>query len=334
MSGTRIKLKDRQECYYDNNKWSFEDVITRFVNYCEIKNLRAKTIKNYQENYHKFWTYIKEYTLYNSIDEVRQEDVDGYILYLKSKGIKETSINSYLRGLRAILNFCSNNNMCNHIKIHIQKADKSIKGTYTDDELFKLLQKPCLTNCEFTTYRNWCIINFFLATGVRVSTLVHIKIEDIDLTFDRIHLTYTKNRRSYIIPLSAQLKNVLQEYLSIREGEPQDYLFCNQYGEQLTTDAVKHAISKYNKSRGVNRTGLHAFRHTFAKRCVLNDVNVFVLQKLLGHTDISITREYVELYADDLAYNIENYNPLDTLWNMPTKNTNNGTKKKRKITMK
>lgn len=312
MSGTKIVLKT-DLTMTENSGITFEYAYTEFQKFCNLKNLRPKTIHNYEENYLRFKKYLDEYANYSFITELKQYDINNYVLCLKNSGMRDTSINTYLRGVRTILNFWSENYNIQTFKIRIHKADKSIKETYTDEELFRLLARPSLTNCEFTTFRNWCIINFFLGTGVRVSTLIHIKIEDIDLNFDRIQLTYTKNRKSYIIPLSGQLKQVLEEYLSYRKGRPEDYLFCNQYGEQLTTDAVKHAISKYNKSRGVNRCGLHAFRHTFAKKCVMNGVNVFVLQRLLGHSDISVTREYVDLYADDLAKNIDMYNPLDTL---------------------
>ena len=83
----------------------------------------------------------------------------------------------------------------------------------------------------------------------------------------------------------------------------------------MTLDGLKHAISKYNRKRGVTKTSLHLFRHTFAKRAVMNGMNVFVLQKWLGHSDISVTKEYINLYANDLALNMQSTNPLDTFMN-------------------
>lgn len=312
ISGSKILMKKNKNSR-ENGAMTFENGFHEFLKYCEIKNLREKTMKNYQEHYHKFIEYINNHTTYHLIEELTQYDIDNYIIYLKNSNMRDTSVNCYLRGIRAILNFWINNKQCEQLKVHIHKADKIAKETYTDEELYKLLQKPNINNCDFTTYRNWCIVNFLLATGVRVTTLVNIKIQDLDFSFDRILLTYTKNRRSYLIPMSGQLKHVLTEYLSFRKGSAEEYLFCNQYGEQMTADSVKHAIYKYNHKHGVERTSLHAFRHTFAKKCVMNGVNVFVLQRLMGHSDLSVTREYIDLYANDLAYNIENYNPLDTL---------------------
>ena len=317
-----------------NGNWTLEKGFEEFARYCSLKNLRPKTLHSYEHTFTRFKNFIEDNNKSVLTGTLSTLDVENYILHLKNSGMRETSVNTYLRGLRTYLNFLHEHDASIKFKIPIYKADKKIKETYSDSELYKLLQKPNLCTCSFTDYRNWVIVNFFLATGVRVSTLVNIKIEDLDFDFNRIHLIYTKSRKSYIIPMSLQIKDILQEYLSIRKGEDSDYLFCNSYGEQTTTDSIKHAITKYNKSRGVTRVGLHSFRHTFAKKAVLNGVNVFVLQRLMGHADISVTREYVDLYAEDLANNIEKYNPLDTLLsnNLTSKHYKKDNKK-RKIQM-
>ena len=307
---------------------TFQEGFSSFIRYCKAKNLRDKTIQNYNEHFAIFINYIKNYTTLRITKDLKQTDIENYILFLRNKNIRETSINCYLRSLRSITNYWVKTGLCHNVKVQLSKADKKQKEIYTDDELLKLLQKPNISKCDFTTYRNWCIINFFVATGVRVSTLINIKIEDLDFKYERILLSYTKSRKSYYVPMSNQLKDVLEEYLFFRKGDSNDYLFCNPYGEQMTADSVKHAISKYNKARGVERKGLHAFRHTFAKKCVLNGVNVFVLQRLMGHSDLSVTKEYIDLNANDLAVNINLYNPLETLTHPTT--TNQAQKKQAK----
>ena len=338
MSGTEILMNFHKQKVIDKDfyegAWTFDEGFEKFIELCGIKNLRPKTIKNYKENYNRFSKFIQECTKCQYIKELSQYDVDNYVLYLRGFEMKDTSVNAYMRSLRVLIYFWIESQQCVKMKIRIHKADKQPKKTYTDDELYRLLRKPNIKTCDFAHYRNWVMVNFFLATGVRVSTLVHIRIEDVDMVFDRIHLTYTKSRKPQIIPMSAQLKNVLREYIGFRQGKQEDYLFCNEYGLQLTTDAVKHAIARYNKSRCVDRNGLHAFRHTFAKKCVMNGVNVFVLQRLMGHSDISVTKEYIELYEDDLAFNIEKYNPLDTFGQQKFVHPKSEAKQtKKKITM-
>lgn len=329
-----IETSELEDEIENSRYWTLDESMHYLFQYCKVKNLRKLTIENYRKQLKEFELFIKENRKYENVNEIRQHDINEYTLHLKSKGLKDESVNRYLRGLRVFVNYCMDNEQCNKLKVRIGKADKAIKPTYTDDELTALLVKPNLRKCSFSEYRNWVIINFLLGTGIRVATLINSKIEDVDLVTDRFTIRYSKNRKSSIIPISKQLKTVLSEYLRIRKGNDEDYLFCNQFGEQMTIYSLRHAIERYNHARGVNKTGIHIFRHTFAKKCVLNGVNVFVLQRLMGHSDISVTKEYVNLYAEDLSRDIELYNPLDTLIsnNMITKNNEEITKK-RKIQM-
>lgn len=154
MSGTKIVLKT-DLTMTENSGITFEYAYTEFQKFCNLKNLRPKTIHNYEENYLRFKKYLDEYANYSFITELKQYDINNYVLCLKNSGMRDTSINTYLRGVRTILNFWSENYNIQTFKIRIHKADKSIKETYTDEELFRLLARPSLTNCEFTTFRNW-----------------------------------------------------------------------------------------------------------------------------------------------------------------------------------
>jgi len=159
------------------------------------------------------------------------------------------------------------------------------------------------------------MINYFLATGNRVNTVVNIKLCDIDWENDYIKLTTTKNRKQQVIPMSHSLKGILEEYLKYRVGEAEDYLFCTEDGKQLIRSTVSNSVYDYNKKRGVELTSIHAFRHTFAINSVKNGIDVFKLQRLMGHSDISTTKIYVNLADEDLKVDYDKFNPLDTFLN-------------------
>jgi len=72
--------------------------------------------------------------------------------------------------------------------------------------------------------------------------------------------------------------------MAVRKGESSDYLFCTAYGQQTTVDVIESQIARYNRKRGVEKTSLHMFRHTFAKKWILNGGDIFRLQKILGHS--------------------------------------------------
>jgi len=79
----------------------------------------------------------------------------------------------------------------------------------------------------------------------------------------------------------------------------------------MTTDMLQKEIARYNRKRGVEKTSLHMFRHTFAKKWILNGGDIFRLQKLLGHSSLEMVRKYVNMFADDLRKDFDSFNPPD-----------------------
>ena len=106
--------------------------------------------------------------------------------------------------------------------------------------------------------------------------------------------------------------NILKEYIQYL---PVDcpYLFPTIKGTQMKERGLTRAIEDYNKSKGVERTSIHAFRHWFAKKSVLNGVNIVQLQHLLGHSNLEILKHYVEMLTEDLQYKTLAQNPLESI---------------------
>ena len=93
-----------------------------------------------------------------------------------------------------------------------------------------------------------------------------------------------------------------------------DYLFCNQYGEMLSENALRLAIAHYNRSRGVGKTSIHLFRHTFARKYLVDcGGDAFMLQKLLGHSTLAMTKHYCAIYDADISKNYDRFSPLAQL---------------------
>ena len=166
-------------------------------------------------------------------------------------------------GLRVFLRFCAKREYMELIHIPMMKLDESFKDPYTDAELEKLLKRP--TGDSFVEWRCWAAINTFLATGIRANTLVNIKISDVDFENDTIHLSKLKNRRQQFVPMSQSLKAALNIYLKLWDWNSDDYLFPANDGKQMPVSGIGGSIRRYNLSRGVSKTSMHLFRHTFAK---------------------------------------------------------------------
>lgn len=297
-----------------NNQLTFDEAFDKFIRKCKVKNLTEKSIRSYEQKIRPFREFCNEHKI--SLDEINGNTIDDFIVWVRdTHKANDISVNSYLRTVRAFTYYCMDNNYMNNFKVHIPKATKKMKETYTDRELSILLKKPNKKYCTFTEFKTWAFENFLLGTGVRLSTALDVKIKDIKFDDELIFLGQTKNRIQQYIPLSKSLALVLKEYLEVRGGKDDDYLFCNNYGRKANERTFQQMVKDYNNNRGIDRSSIHAFRHTFARLYILNGGNAFLLQKLMGHSDISVTKEYVDLFGTDLAVNYDRLNPLDNLSN-------------------
>lgn len=294
-----------------SEEMTLKELFEEFLIAKQCVNVSPFTIRFYEGCYRHFTDYVDEET---PCSEITLQTVNRYILALKERGeINDITINTYLRGIRAILYYGMEIVCINPFKIVLLRAEKKQKETYSEREIAALIQKPNLRTCTFAEFRNWAIVNYLLATGNRLETLLNIKIGDVDFVEREIRLTKLKNRRQYTIPLSTHLYKVLKEYLLYRKGKADDYLFCSSFGNKLNRGTLQKQITVYNHSRGVEKTSIHAFRHTFAKNWILNGGDVLSLQTILGHSSMEMVKEYVALFGRDLQKGFDTHNPLDVI---------------------
>lgn len=305
-------MREKISIQKSNSKKTFDKGCDEYILYCKSRNLRPATIKHNEDCINIFYKFIHPKKF---ISDIIPATVESFKMFLRNE-MKENdvSMNTNTRGLRTLLYYFMRLGYMEEFKISEIKVDKGIIETYTDEELKLLLKKPNLKECKYIEYRNWVIINFLMAAGCRASTLINIRIKDIDFENDLIAYKHTKNRKQQLVPLSNTLKQILIEYLQyINVNTEENYLFTNAYGDYLTTDKLSHNVSEYNKRRGVMKTGIHRFRHTFAKKWIMNQGDMFRLQKILGHSSMDIVKNYVNMFTNDLQQDFNMFNPLESL---------------------
>lgn len=294
----------------NNSELTFEVAFEKFLNNKHLKNVKEETIKNYKLNYKLFTDFFDKDTLCKDIDE---NVYLNYKQHLMKKHKNEQTINTYLRHVKAILNFMMKNNYVQEFEMQLLTVDDTIKDVFTEEELRKLLKKPNMDTCSFSEYRTWVITNYILGTGNRINTVRNILIKDIDFKNNEILLRVTKKRRQYNIPMPLTLSNILENYLKIRGGNPDDYLFCTETGTQLSKGGIVKAFARYATSRGVEKTSEHLLRHTFAKLFYMNGGDVVTINYILGHKELSMTQRYLNLMCCDIKAKDITANPLDKL---------------------
>ena len=288
---------------------SVADAFRRCIVSKSAEGLSSKTISTYKSHFQTLSNYFDTSMNISELDRNVLEDV---ITSLRKKDLSPNTISSYCRTLRAFLSWARREELTT-VFIPPYKQVDTPKEVYTDDELRILLRRPS-KNANFCEFRNWVIENFALNCGARASTIRNIKNCDVDLKSKQVVFRHSKNGKLQVMPLCSLMVSILLEYTVIREGDPSDYLFCDQYGRQLSEGALKQAIANYNKSRGIQKTSLHLFRHTFAKKYLLDcHGNAFTLQKLLNHSTLEMTKHYCAIFNADITNDYDRISPLENL---------------------
>lgn len=276
---------------------------------CKQRNLREGTIRHYKDCYVQFKKYFSPNM---PLSEMTERKCSEYILDMRRRLGSDETVRTYSRALRTVLYFLMEEGYVQSFKLKEIKSDQHAIETYTDEELAVLLKKPNLKTCRFLEYQAWVMTNFLFSTGLRQRSLIHLQIKDFDPYNAVIHVRVTKNRKPLIIPLNRAMVEILKEYLKYRKCEDREaYLFCNAYGDQLRKSTHYAMMAAYNKSRGIETTGIHRYRHTFAKQWILSGGSVVALSRILGHSNLLITQNYLNLLVTDLAQQVEEVNLLD-----------------------
>lgn len=295
---------------------TLDQAYEEFILEKEMRNLSKDTIRNYNLDYKLFYQF-HDFNSETTTDEITQQHIYKWVGTMKLNGVKPTSINHYLSGLRAFLYWCMDEDrryIEPRFKIMLMEQQEETFKLFSDDDVLTLLEKPRRQD-SFTTWRNWAIVNWVLGTGNRAATICDVRITDINFAKKEITLRHTKNKRAQIIPLSSSLETVIKEYIRVwrKDADVDGWLFPNVGDEQMTTNALRLSFTKYCHDRGVRQSNIHGLRHNFAKGWVQNNGNMFVLQKILGHSTLEMTRRYVRLFAEDIKEDYDKFNPLDTL---------------------
>ncbi|ARK29039.1 tyrosine-type recombinase/integrase [Halalkalibacter krulwichiae] len=271
------------------------EAFEKFFKDCYLRNLRPATIEYYQNEFHA----AKKFSDKQLVDW-KQSDIENLILESK-KIMKITTINTRLRALRSFYNFLFRNKLISknpmaNIKL-LRDRQKTIE-TFDSKEIEKLIS-TIRKQKTFVGFRDEVIVLVFLDTGVRLSELVGIEV--IDVKENKIIIRKTKNLFERIVYLSETTQEQLKRYIKIRGEIDTNKLFISIDNKPLNPHSIQTRLTRYGKEAEINkRVSPHTFRHTMAKRMIVSGVDAFSLMHLLGHTDITVTKRYVNLWGQDL----------------------------------
>lgn len=290
---------------------SIENAIEEFLRYLLIdKGYSNNTIESYKTDLDKFLEYNKGKT----ISDISNNDLKNYVKWLKENKLNEKSISRNISCLRSFYKFLviekyTKNNTAD--SVYLPKIKKMLPTTLTEEEVTNLLDVD-LTDCF--SYRNKAMLEVMYATGMRVSELVNLKLNDIDLSQDIIRV-FGKGSKDRIVPIGDYAKEYLTIYLKeyrsfMLKKYNNDYVFLNNHGSKMTRQGFFKIIKKLASEKGIKKElSPHTIRHSFASHLLKYGADLRTIQELLGHSDISTTQIYTHLTNEELRKNYEEYHP-------------------------
>lgn len=304
----------KTKCYnFYLDDMTVETAFEEFLTAKEAAGLSPATIRGYRFHFNAILKYMDGTA---RISELTDQKMRRAVAEMARQDLSRNSIRSYTATLASFFSWMREEGLCD-VKIALFKGEETVKETYSREDLERLLKRPN-RRCHFCEFRNWVIVNLLVNNGCRAATVRAIEVGDVDLDRKVIRCRHTKNRQALTLPLCQELIGVLDEYLKIRRGDPEDPLFPDLSGSAMSANCLRNAIRRYNLDRGVKLTSIHAFRHTFARIYLVEcQGNALMLQRLLGHRTLDMTKRYVRIFDADLISDFQGKSPLSAIKKAP-----------------
>ncbi|MCI8324919.1 MAG: tyrosine-type recombinase/integrase [Clostridia bacterium] len=283
---------------------TLSDYATEFFKSKKLINLVNESLITYKSHLNCFVPWCEERGLQEP--KITQELIDEYVIYMVDKKLSAKTINNRLKTINQFIDFMRKKGVKikSSIKANMVKKTESVKKTLKTSEMKRIIDNLDITN------RDSVLVVFLLSTGVRSKTVRLIKFGDIDFDNSILELQHMKNRKFNNIPLPSVLVDILKAYAAHFNLKKDDYLFFNNYRNQLTRSTIYERIRRYLETIGVEQHGVHIFRHSFAKVEVLNGIDSVSLQRLMTHQSIEESSRYVDLYSPELLKKQNQFNIL------------------------
>lgn len=311
--GIKQVAKTRLKTIKVNNQSArvLEDCYKEYLEHCKSIGQRSATLTSKE----KFYRYelLKRLKADDKISVINKKTVEGWINKLIDDGYKGGTYQTFVIKLKAFLTYCFTREYLEEFEVKIPNITLTKKEIYTESELNKLLKRPDLNTCVAGDYRSYITILFLMATGCRSTTLLNIRVRDLDFNKESMLFAHMKTYRQVIAPMTTTLKVELQEYINIFNLQADDILFPKLDGTQMSYDTLHQNLVNYFKHCKVKMRGVNTFRNTFATMFIKNGGDIYRLKLLLNHSNIKTTERYVNLLPLEFKEDLLKYNPLETL---------------------
>ncbi len=275
-----------------------EKQIKQFLEFLQNeKRVSNNTLQSYSRDIHQYESYLSQ----NRINYVKVDNkvINEYLKYLQQNGKKTSTISRSLASIRSFYQYLMRVKKIKHDpteNIQSPKVEKRVPSVLTSEEVEKLLSQPKDVDLKGT--RDKAMLEVAYATGMRVTEIISLNVDDVDLDSGFISCKSVNRQRN--IPLGSISIAALREY--IRDARPimiknddETSLFVNVNGKRLTRQGFWKIVKYYKEQAHIEKDITpHILRHSFATHLLQNGAELKAIQTMLGHSDISSTQVYTQ----------------------------------------
>lgn len=307
-----------------------------FLRAKETEGLKPRTLNDHKSHYRYLQRWLTERYPALKLDELTADHVRQYVQHMLTEqhlynghptlqdhhttnGLSPTTVNIRTRTLKCFLRFLHDEGYLQTdlaSRVKLQKVAEDTLGAFDKKQVLLLLGEP--NQRTYVGFRDYVLLTLLFDTGLRINEALNLTVDDLNVA-DRsitVRTSVAKNGRERTIPVTKRTVELLTAL--IQENQKQfgkhcpSTLFLLNNGKPLTYNQAYERIRLHGDKAGIIdvRVSPHTFRHTFAKLYVKNGGDLFTLQKILGHHDISMVRKYVQMNQRDLQEQHEQSSPL------------------------
>ncbi len=290
-------------------------LLDSFLSYLAVeKGLSENTLESYGRDVKKFIEYLDKEKI-TAISDVKYRHIADFLTHSKEKGFTATTIVRSIVSIKQFFKYLIVEKLIAEdpaSQIKTPKMKKSIPGVISLDDVETLLGAPDESTPE--GLRDSAMIEVLYATGIRVSELIGLKLNDVNFDHGYV-IVYGKGSKERIVPLGEAAREKLQNYLMearplILKSKEAKALFVTRRGSGMTRQGFWKLIKNYGLKAGISKKiSPHTLRHSFATHLLERGADLRTIQIMLGHSDISTTQIYTHVESERLKEIHKKYHP-------------------------
>lgn len=291
------------------NHW--KTYVDAFVFGCRIRNLAPRTLSVYAERLGYLVRHLEHKGV--DIEHVTKQDLQDYLMSLIGS-VSDETVNGRIRVYRRFFNYLEEEGLWEKAnptkKLKLIKCSKRIKPVVTPEQIQKILST--LNKSTYEGYRNLTMIMLFWDSMIRKEELITLKLQDVDLRAGLIKV-YGKGRKERQVPMGARTIKVLHFYLNRwREDRSGELVFCQRNGKPITSRHCHKIVQDIGHHAGIELYP-HLIRHSAATFFIRQGGSPVILQKILGHTSLVVTQNYLHMSNQDMVETYGRFSPSNAI---------------------